>query len=128
MRILLAHNSLYYPSHGGGDKSNRLLMEALAARGHECRVVARIGAFGEREEGAFLDEMAARGVSAQAEGGVVRFERNGVDVRVAANTNLRGYFAAQIEQFRPEAILASTDDPAQLLLDVALRQKEAPVI
>ena len=30
MRILLAHNSLYYPSHGGGDKSNRLLMEALS--------------------------------------------------------------------------------------------------
>ena len=40
MRILLAHNSLYYPSHGGGDKSNRLLMEALAARGHPVRVVA----------------------------------------------------------------------------------------
>ena len=41
MRILLAQNSLYYPAHGGGDKSNRLLMEALAARGHACRVVAR---------------------------------------------------------------------------------------
>ena len=48
MRILLAQNSLYYPAHGGGDKSNRLLMEALAARGHECRVVARISVFGER--------------------------------------------------------------------------------
>jgi surfactin synthase thioesterase subunit/glycosyltransferase involved in cell wall biosynthesis len=128
MRILLAHNSLYYPSHGGGDKSNRLLMEALAARGHECRVVARVGAFSELEERAFLEEMAARGVSAQAEGGVVRFERNGVDVRVAANTNLRAYFTAQIEEFRPEAILASTDDPAQLLLEAALRQQEAPVI
>ena len=32
MRILLAHNSPYYPAHGGGDKSNRLLMEALAAQ------------------------------------------------------------------------------------------------
>jgi len=42
MRILLAQNSLYYPAHGGGDKSNRLLVEALAARGHVCRVVARI--------------------------------------------------------------------------------------
>ena len=36
MRILLAQNSLYYPAHGGGDKSNRLLLEALAARGHVC--------------------------------------------------------------------------------------------
>ena len=46
MRILLAHNSLYYPSFGGGDKSNRLLMEALAARGHEVRVVARLAKIG----------------------------------------------------------------------------------
>src|SRR5215475_14135247 len=114
MRILLAHNSLYYPSHGGGDKSNRLLMEALAARGHECRVVARIEAFGEREEQQFLAGLAARGVAAAAEAGIVRFERCGVDLRVAANTNLRACFAAQIEEFRPEAILASTDDPAQL--------------
>jgi hypothetical protein len=42
MKILLAQNSLYYPSHGGGDKSNRLLMEALARKGHVCRVVARL--------------------------------------------------------------------------------------
>ena len=27
LRILLAHNSTYYPGHGGGDKSNRLLVK-----------------------------------------------------------------------------------------------------
>jgi len=42
MKILLAHNSLYFPSHGGGDKSNRLLMEALAGRGHAVEVLARL--------------------------------------------------------------------------------------
>ena len=51
MRILLAQNSLYYPAHGGGDKSNRLLIEALAARGHACRAAARISVFGEQEAG-----------------------------------------------------------------------------
>ena len=60
MRILLAQNSLYYPAHGGGDKSNRLLMEALAARGHECRAVARISVFGEREQDRYLSDLAAR--------------------------------------------------------------------
>src|SRR5437763_1441439 len=44
MRILLGQNSLYYPAHGGGDKSNRLLLEGLAGLGHECRVVGRIEA------------------------------------------------------------------------------------
>ena len=50
MRILLAHNSLYFPSHGGGDKSNRLLMEALAERGHEVRVVTRVENFGDADD------------------------------------------------------------------------------
>ncbi len=122
MRILLAQNSLYYPAHGGGDKSNRLLMEALAARGHECRAVARISVFGEREERQYLAELAARGVAPEAAAGVVRFARNGVDVHVVTNANPRAYFAAQAEEFHPDVILASTDDPAQLLLEAALRQ------
>ena len=63
MRILLAQNSLYYPAHGGGDKSNRLLIEALAARGHECRVVARISVFGAREQERYLESLAERGVT-----------------------------------------------------------------
>src|SRR5579864_6855414 len=97
MRILLAHNSLYYPSHGGGDKSNRLLMEALAARGHKVRVVSRAP-------------------------DATRFELQGVDVFTAAlNANPRTFFAQQIEEFDPEIILTSTDDPGQLLFDLAIR-------
>ncbi|MGA4987033.1 glycosyltransferase family 4 protein [Nonomuraea bangladeshensis] len=40
MRILLAQNLIHLPSHGGANKSNRLLMERLAARGHEVHVVS----------------------------------------------------------------------------------------
>jgi len=81
MRILLAQNSLYYPAHGGGDKSNRLPVEAPAARGHECRVVARISTFGAPEEAEYLEDLAARGAVVRSAGnGVVRFERSGVDV------------------------------------------------
>ena len=122
MRILLAQNSLYYPAHGGGDKSNRLLMEALAARGHACRVAARIAVPGEREHRQFLAELAARGVTpTSAEGGVVAFERAGVEVHTVTHANLRAHFASQVEAFDPEIILASTDDPAQMLLETALR-------
>ncbi len=129
MRILLAQNSLYYPAHGGGDKSNRLLLEALAARGHECRVVARISVFGEAEHTQYLEALAARGVTPKsAAGGVAIFERAGVQVHVATLGNLRGHFAAQAEAFAPDAILVSTDDPAQLLLEVALRNVQARVV
>ncbi len=124
MRILLAQNSLYYPAHGGGDKSNRLLIEALAAQGHACRAVARTSAFGEAEQHAYLAQLGLRGVEPDAaSGGIVAFERNGVNVRVVTNTTLRPYFADQIESFRPDVILASTDDPAQLLFETALRSQ-----
>jgi surfactin synthase thioesterase subunit/glycosyltransferase involved in cell wall biosynthesis len=121
MRILLAQNSLYYPAHGGGDKSNRLLIEALAARGHECRVVARIPVFGQREQAKYAGDLRARGQAFECADGAVRFTRNGVDARVVTQGNLRSFFEEQFEEFRPDVTLCSTDDPAQVLLEVALR-------
>ena len=129
MRILLAQNSLYYPAHGGGDKSNRLLLEALAARGHVCRVVARISVFGAQEQERYLDSLAERGVTpSSVHDGIVVFVRAGVEIHVVANANLRGAFAAQVESFAPDIILVSTDDPPQLLLEVALRHPAARVV
>jgi surfactin synthase thioesterase subunit/glycosyltransferase involved in cell wall biosynthesis len=123
MRILLAQNALYYPAYGGGDRSNRLLLEALAARGHACRVVARIARFGAAGHAQYLLDLAARGVSPlSSEGGVVVFRRAGVEAYVVTqHPNLRAYFSAQIAAFQPDAILTSTDDPAQLLLEVSVR-------
>ena len=124
MRILLAQNSLYYPAHGGGDKSNRLLAEALAARGHTVRAVARISVFGEAEQKKYLADLALRGQPIDVvEEGVVQFRRQDVDVRVAANTSLRAYFKEQFEQYQPDITLTSTDDPAQFLLEIALRSR-----
>ncbi len=130
MRILLAQNSLYYPAHGGGDKSNRLLVEALAARGHACRVVARTARFGGQEHAAYLAELAARSVPARCpDEGLVRFEHRGVDVRVVTNRpNLRACLSAEIAAFQPEVILTSTDDPAQILLEAALENERARVV
>jgi surfactin synthase thioesterase subunit/glycosyltransferase involved in cell wall biosynthesis len=128
MRILLAQNAPYFPAHGGGDKSNRLLMEALSARGHQCRAVARIGEFGEEPERRYVAELSARCVDARAEDGVVRFQRAGVAVEVVTNANLRERFIARIAEFRPEAILASTDDPAHVLLEAALEARDTAVI
>jgi surfactin synthase thioesterase subunit/glycosyltransferase involved in cell wall biosynthesis len=129
MRILLAQNSLYYPAHGGGDKSNRLLMEALAARGHTCLAVARISRFGPAEHAQYLRELAARAVSPVAcEPGVVVFHLAGVEARVVTmHPNLRAYFSAQISGFAPDLVLTSTDDPAQLLLEASLRANASTV-
>jgi surfactin synthase thioesterase subunit/glycosyltransferase involved in cell wall biosynthesis len=130
MRILLAQNSLYYPSHGGGDKSNRLLIEALAARGHTCLVVTRIAKFGPAGHEAFLEELKARSVVAESlGGGVVIFRQAGVEVHTVTNRpSLRAYFAEQAGEFDPDVIIASTDDPAQVLLEPALEARRARVV
>jgi surfactin synthase thioesterase subunit/glycosyltransferase involved in cell wall biosynthesis len=129
MRILLAHNSLYYPSHGGGDKSNRLLMEALAARGHEVRVVARIERFGPEEHDRFLRRLTSTGADAEVILPEVRLQLNGVDVRtLTLDPHLRAFFSGHVAAFDPDIIIASTDDPAQLLLDIATRTPRARVV
>jgi surfactin synthase thioesterase subunit/glycosyltransferase involved in cell wall biosynthesis len=129
MRILLAHNSLYYPSFGGGDKSNRLLMEALAARGHDVQVVARIAKFGEEERARFLSELETRGVHPEIYEDAVQFVLGGVDVRtLTRNPRLRAYFSGQLAEFDPDVILTSTDDPAQLLFEVASRARRAHLV
>lgn len=129
LRILLAHNSLYYPSHGGGDKSNRLLMEALAARGHRVRVVARIEEFGEEAQNSFLAQLAQRGVTPEIADGAAHFALNGVDVHtLTGNPQMRSYLSGQIASFDPDVVLTSTDDPAQLLFEVALNASRARVV
>jgi surfactin synthase thioesterase subunit/glycosyltransferase involved in cell wall biosynthesis len=129
MRILLAHNSLYYPSHGGGDRSNRLLMEALAARGHAVRVVTRIERFGPEAHEAYLRRLASRGIVPEAAPPGVRLQLNGVDVRtLTLDPHWRAFFSSHIDAFDPDVILTSTDDPAQLLLEVALRAPRARVV
>ncbi len=121
MRILLAHNSLYAGSFGGGDKSNRLLMEALARRGHSTRVVARIEHFTEQEARKLAPEGAIPPV----------LERvlNGVEVHtLLLEPRVRAYFTAQIESFDPDVILTSTDDPAHLMFEAAIGARRARVV
>lgn len=93
LRILLAQNAVYHPAHGGGEISNRLLMEALAVRGHECRVVAR---------------------------GANDLELRGVKVRAAPDNQLRTAFIAEAAELQPDVIVCSTDDPAHLLFEPSL--------
>lgn len=122
MRILLAHNKTYYPALGGGDKSNRELMEALARRGHACRAIARLTSHDATAEAAFLRSLRDREKPYALQQGVAAFEHRGVEVRTAtSHPNLRSFFQDQTAEFGPDVILTSTDDPAHLLLEAAMR-------
>ena len=129
MRILLAQNSLYFPAYGGGEKSNRLLMEALAARAHQVSVVSRVQRLGPAGHETLARELSERGVLFRTIADAVTFDLNGVDVRVLSlDSHWRAFFAAEVAEFDPDVILTSTDDPAQLLFELALKSSRARVV
>src|SRR5690348_11273337 len=129
MRILLGANALYYPAHGGGERSNRMVMEGLAARGHTCFVVTRIERFGPDGEERLAAELGERGVAPARESGGLRFHLNGVEVLAATTAHsFRAFFVEHKNMFRPDVIVTSTDDPAQLLLEAALHDEHAPTV
>jgi hypothetical protein len=129
LRILLAHNSLYYPAFGGGDKSNRLLMAALARCGHHAAVLARVAEFGAAAHAHLSGQLSARGMepSASAEG--LQFALDGATVNVfTRGESFRRWTAARIREFEPDVILTSTDDPGHLMLEAAVHAQGARVV
>ncbi len=129
MRILLGANALYYPAHGGGERSNRMVMEGLATRGHTCFVVTRIDRFGPDGEERLAAELGERGITPAREPGGLRFRLNGVEGLAAATAHsFRAFFVEHKNMFRPDVIVTSTDDPAQLLLEAALHDEHAPTV
>jgi thioesterase domain-containing protein/glycosyltransferase involved in cell wall biosynthesis len=122
MRILLLENLVYLPSHGGANKSNRLLLEALAARGHACRAVAlATAAQGSRTREQFLDELARRGIPIVATApGVDLFHAGGVEVDAVSDpARFLPVAEARARDFAPDLILITCAGPAEPLLELA---------
>ncbi|MCA1612559.1 MAG: glycosyltransferase family 4 protein [Acidobacteria bacterium] len=127
MKLLLIQNMLYVPSLGGANTTTRLLMEGLAGRGHECRMVLpALGSYGPQSREEFQGELAARSIAvARSTHEADLFVHGGVEVHAVADvTRLRGYAADQVREFAPTWVITPSQDPGQLLLETA--QAEAP--
>src|SRR5215470_14820999 len=99
MKILLTANLVYLPSHGGANKSNRLLLEWLAKQGHTCRAVIRAsGMQGSKSDDRFLEELEARAIGPIfSSSKVVIFNYRGVEVHaVRHSSELKGYLVDQL--------------------------------
>jgi hypothetical protein len=131
MKILLAQNSLYIPTHGGGNKANRLWLEGLVRKSHSCRAVARsTGAQGASTRARFLEQLAAYGIDGiSSASGVDMFHYQGVEVHAVTNVgHLRDEFVQQMRTFEPTWVLVSSADPGQILLEAALHACPGRVI
>lgn len=131
MRVLLAQNMLYLPAYGGANKSNRILLEELAARGHTCWAVAPMSAAYRRTPAAaFTAELAARGIRPLAvTGEAVVFDLGGVEVHaVVEPPRLARYVARLAARAAPDWTLVPSDDPGGLVLAAALHATPGRVV
>jgi glycosyltransferase involved in cell wall biosynthesis len=130
MKILLTMNLPYTRVYGGANRSNRSLVEALAAKGHALRVVVpALAALGPITHEQLLVELAAEGIDVSCSAGIDRFHLNGVDVHAVIDpSRLYSYLAEQIREFNPDWTLVSSEDRSQSLLETALKVHPSGVI
>lgn len=131
MRILLAQNMRYLPSHGGANKSNRLILEQLAERGHDCCAVAPLAA---TEQPMSVEDLHTyltdRGIRPDhSDRRAVVFTAAGVRVHVVIEpAALGGYLREVVDATSPDRVLVPSDDPGLVVLGNALRAAPDRVI
>jgi glycosyltransferase involved in cell wall biosynthesis len=122
MRILLAQNMFHVPAHGGANKATRVLLETLAAAGHDCHVVApATGVQSTLDTAELYAYLRGHGAQPTDDGVAVVYELRGVRghalVRPSGFVGRVRSLAADLD---PDWILVPAEDPARLALGAAL--------
>jgi glycosyltransferase involved in cell wall biosynthesis len=107
MRILLTANASYVPPRGGATRSNLLWLEYMAARGHDCRIVAAALAEGAGKRA----QMAQEGMDR-----LTLMERGVQVYEVAEQSRQSLVLRRQIREFQPDWVLVSSEDLGHGLL------------
>ncbi|GGK48897.1 hypothetical protein GCM10011322_39920 [Salinarimonas ramus] len=130
MRLVLATNVPYTRYHGGANRSNRALAEALAARGHAVSVVTP--ALSSPPEETYADWRARRlaeGDALTATAFGERFVNSGVDVHAVADQGrMIAALGETIARERPDWVFVASEDPSQSLLEAALQAAPERVV
>lgn len=116
-------NLPYTRTHGGTNRSNRSLCEELAARRHAVRVVVpALPTPSPITHRQFLQELRSEGVEVESGETVDVFTMNGVEAHAVRESHqLRAYLVKQLQQFKPDWVLVSSEDPSQNLLSASLK-------
>src|SRR5437660_10730919 len=82
MRVMMVYYGFYVTVHGGGAKTDRFIMEALARRGHDCRVLIPTSYTShQKSEDEFIHRLQQRSINYQRlDEGVLQFELNSVPI------------------------------------------------
>lgn len=130
MNIILVQNTI--PSLSGAGKSNQIMLEALAGRGHSCHLVAP--AANMRDVPTSLDQLLKnfgkeRLVTNTASAGAAIINHQQVAVHLVYDFfQLPGYFKRLLEQNQPDWVIVSAEEPSSVLLQVALETSPGRVL
>lgn len=118
MKILLAQNLPHLTGHGGAIRSNRILLEQLADRGHECHVVAPLTATAQQLQARVR---AADGEWLGEAGDTLHYRVAGVHGdAVTTGSRMVRHVQRVVAAFQPDCVLVPSDDPGGLMLGAAL--------
>lgn len=124
MRLLLVQDTVWVPGWGGANKLNRLVMEELALRGHECRAITpSCGSQASASDEAFHAELARRGITFHVQPDADIFVFNSVTVSAFRDKGCAETCITElIREFAPAWVLVASEDAGQLLLSMVLKQ------
>jgi glycosyltransferase involved in cell wall biosynthesis len=123
MKILLAQSLIFIPSHGGANKSNRIMLSALAQHGHSCvAITPATTAQGVQSERQILNELEVRGIKPLSfSTKAVLYHYQGVEVHALFQASrMREYVIGKIREWCPDWVMVASEDPGQQLLEAAL--------
>lgn len=121
MKILLTMNLPLTRCYGGANKSNKILAEELAVRGHEVwAVTPALAVPSDVTHKQLLDHLANEGTDVSIHQRRYSFKINGVNIRAAIEPEyLWNVLQSTIAEVKPDWILISTEDPSQSLFRAA---------
>lgn len=136
MKILLAQNLIHLPSHGGANRSNRLMLEQLAAAGHECHAVTPLsGALATTDPQHQLDALRSRGAvisstaASSTSDDTVIYDYHGVTVHaVRSASRLAPVIRTVADRLRPDRTLVPSDDPGHIVMSAAIHASPGRVV
>lgn len=130
MKLLLTMNLPYTRIHGGTNRSNRNLAEALARQQHQvCVVVPALATPPQMTKEMLRQSLQSEGLEVTITPSAFIFVLNGVEVHaILEPAHLRTYLMQQIQRVKPDWVLVSAEDPSQNLLSTALKEAPSRVI
>lgn len=117
MKILLVQSLDYLYFAGGAHKANRLLVEALAGRGHDARVIAPAPDHGGETRSRFLAWLDGHGIAAEhVEAGAAIWSSRGVTVHtVFDGPTVADHVAGAVRAQAPDRIIVTEDLTGSML-------------